>query len=91
MKKHASVSNLKNYTNFLYFSFPTSCLEIKLCSINFIVTTDVKNNKFIIVSTTSRKMSAIILTTPQSRPTSTPPYFSISPSTRLLVLAIFLC
>ena len=33
--------------------------------------------------------SAIISTTPQSRPTSTPPYFSISPSTRLLVLATF--
>ena len=50
---------------------------------------DVKNNKFIIVIPASRKMSAIISTTPQSRPTSTPPYFSISPSTSLLVLAIF--
>ncbi|KAK2555569.1 hypothetical protein P5673_022582 [Acropora cervicornis] len=37
--KHASLSNLKNDTNFLYFSFTTRCLEIKLCSIHFIVTT----------------------------------------------------
>ena len=52
MKKHASLSNLKNYTNFLYFSFTTSCLEIKLCSIHFIVTTVM----LIIVSTTSKKI-----------------------------------
>ena len=78
---------LRPLDNFLYFSFTTSCLEIKVCSIHFIVTTVM----LIIVSTTSKKMSAIISTTPQSRPTSTPPYFSISPSTRLLVLAIFLC
>ena len=53
---------------------------------------DVKNNKFIIwLALLPEKMSAIISTTPQSRPTSTANYFSISSSTRLLVLAIFLC
>ena len=30
---------LRPLDNFLYFSFTTSCLEIKLCSIHFIVTT----------------------------------------------------
>ena len=30
---------LRPLDNFLYFSFTTGCLEIKLCSIHFIVTT----------------------------------------------------
>ena len=30
---------LRSLDNFLYFSFTTSCLEIKLCSIHFIITT----------------------------------------------------
>ena len=88
MKKHASLRNLRDHTNFLHFSFTTTCLEVVFNSF-YCYHCDVKNNKFSIVSPTSKKMSAIISTTPQSRPTSTPAYFSISPSTRLLVLAIF--
>ena len=81
---------LKSYTNFLYFLFTTSCLEYKV-AFNLLhrYHCDVKNNKFIIVSTTSRKMYVIISTTNQSRPTPLLHIiFSTPPPTRLLVLAL---
>ena len=39
LKNRLGQLGLRPLDNFLYFSFTTSCLEIKLCSIHFIVTT----------------------------------------------------